>query len=51
MFGRYLRGQNVLDSLVIEILAEAERLTNDVLTMHIRGYSTTLHDLASDLLP
>ena len=51
LFAQYLAGEDVLESLVIEILAEAERFTSGLLTTHVRGYSTTLQDLVSDLLP
>ena len=51
LFGAYFSGEDVFESLQIAILSEAENLTGSLLTMHARGYSTTLHDFASDLFP
>ena len=51
LFGEFFSGDNVFESLEIAILSEAEKLTSRLLAMHARGYSTTLHDFASDLVP
>jgi len=51
LFSRYLRGQDVFESLELAILSEAENLSNRLLAMHVRGYSTTSRDFVSDLLP
>jgi hypothetical protein len=51
LFGEYFSGDDVFESLEIAILSEAENLTSRLLAMHARGYSTTLHDFASDLVP
>jgi len=51
LFSRYLRGQDVFESLELAILSEAENLSNRLLAMHVRGYSTTSRDFVGDLLP
>jgi hypothetical protein len=51
LFGKYFSGDEVFESLEIEILSEAENLTSSLLAMHVSGYSTTLRDFANDLFP
>jgi hypothetical protein len=45
------RRDTVFDGLEIAILEEAETLTNRLLSMHVRGYSTTSRDFVGDLFP
>ena len=45
------RHDGVFDGLEIAILEESEKLTNDLLAMHVQGYSTTTRDLVGDLFP
>jgi hypothetical protein len=45
------RRDRVFDGLEIAVLKEAESLTNSLLAMHVRGYSTTTRDLVADLFP
>ena len=51
LFSQYFSGEDVFESLEIAIFSEAETLTSSLLTMHARGYSTTLQDFADDLFP
>jgi len=45
------RRDRVFDALELAILGETESLTNGLLSMHVRGYSTTSRDLVADLFP
>jgi hypothetical protein len=41
----------VINDLAVELLTQEERVARSILAMNVRGYSTTRHDLLSDLLP
>ncbi len=51
LFGEYLSGEEVFESLEMAILSESERFTSSLLAMHIDVYSTTLQDFVGDLVP
>lgn len=51
LFSKFLGGDQVFEGLELAILSEAENLTNSLLSMHVRGYSTTSHDFVDDLFP
>jgi hypothetical protein len=40
-----------IDGLAAELLAQEDRVARSILAMNVRGYSTTWHDLVSDLVP
>jgi hypothetical protein len=51
LFSKFLSGDQVFEGLELAILSEAESLTTSLLSMHVRGYSTTSRDFVDDLFP
>ena len=43
--------ETVIRDLALELLTQEERVAREILTMDVRGYSTTWDDILSDLLP
>jgi hypothetical protein len=41
----------VIGDLAAELLTQEERVARSILGMNVHGYSTTWHDILSDLLP
>ena len=52
LYGEFYGGnETVIDELAAELLAQEESVARSILRMNVRGYSTTSHDILSDLLP
>jgi hypothetical protein len=52
LYGEFLAGNDtVIDQLAPTLLAQEQSVARSVLAMNVRGYSTSLHNLLSDLLP
>jgi hypothetical protein len=50
-YSKYYSGHAVINDLATELLAQEDRVARSILAMKVRGYSTTWHDLLSDLVP
>jgi hypothetical protein len=51
LYSEYYSGKTGMEALAMELLTQEERVARSILEMNVRGYSTTWHDLVSDLLP
>ena len=51
LYSEYYSGDTGIEPLAGELLTQEERVARSILEMNVRGYSTTWHDLLSDLLP
>jgi hypothetical protein len=52
LYGKFYDGDDtVIDDLAVELLTQEESVARNILAMNVRGYSTTWHELVSDLLP
>jgi hypothetical protein len=52
LYSQFFFGRSaVINDLAVELLTQEERVARSILAMNVRGYSTTRHDLLSDLLP
>jgi hypothetical protein len=51
LYSEYYSGDTGIEVLAGELLTQEERVARGILEMNVRGYSTTWHDLLSDLLP
>jgi hypothetical protein len=51
LYSEYNSGDTGIELLAGELLTQEERVARSILAMNVRGYSTTWHDILSDLLP
>jgi hypothetical protein len=52
LFSKFYGGnETVIDDLATELLTQEEKVARSILSMNVRGYSTTWDDILSDLLP
>lgn len=51
LYSEFYAGNISMSELAPKLLAQEESVARSVLTMPVRGYSTTWHDIFSDLLP
>jgi hypothetical protein len=51
LYSDYYSGDTGIEPLAGELLTQEERVARRILAMNVQGYSTTWHDIVSDLLP
>ena len=51
LYGKFYSGDTTIDDLAAELLRQEQCVARSILAMHVIGYSTTWHDVLSDLLP
>jgi hypothetical protein len=51
VYAQYYSGEIDLNEMAAQLLTQEDDFARAILSMNVRGYSTTWHDLLSDLLP
>jgi hypothetical protein len=51
LYSEFLVDRSKINPLAAELLTQEDRVARSILAMNVHGYSTTWHDILSDLLP
>jgi hypothetical protein len=51
LYSEFYDGHLMFDDMASQLLREEESVARHILARHVRGYSTTWHDIVGDLIP